>query len=104
MLEKEKLAWMAFITDSFIKHLLKHKNRVDRGEKSYESNIKIPKFLVFISFKANRYLTFLVKSIIFIPLLVLFLILSPLIYCGEGILRVVTTHETLKLTLLLHPD
>lgn len=104
MLEKEKLAWMAFITDSFIKHLLKHKNRVDRGEKSYESNIKIPKFLVFVSFKANRYLTFLVKSIIFIPLLVLFLILSPLIYCGEGILRVVTTHETLKLTLLLHPD
>lgn len=85
MLEKEKLAWMGFITDSFIKHLLKHKNRVDRGEKSYESNIKIPKFLVFVSFKANRYLTFLVKSIIFIPLLVLFLILSPLIYCGEGI-------------------
>lgn len=57
MLEKEKLAWMAFITDSFIKHLLKH--RVDRGEKSYKSNIKIPKFLVFVSFKANQYLTFL---------------------------------------------
>lgn len=59
MLEKEKLAWMAFITDSFIKHLLKRQNRVDRGEKSYKSNIKIPKFLVFVSFKANQYLTFL---------------------------------------------
>lgn len=64
---------MVFLSGSF-KYLFKHRNGGDSGEKSSKTNLKIPRFLVLVNCRANRYLPFTV-----VPLRILFLILSPLV-------------------------